>query len=144
MIQRIYASTFMLEKKMTRAGPTASCGYTQPYTHTKRAKLIFAAAARESIRHGGELHCVAKNARNPSTHQEAGNISGMVKSAQLKSVTSDSHKRADQFFFFFFFPFKSLLWISSASTGTYARARQSLGVKCSNQHCSQCKMRHGK
>lgn len=103
MIQRIYASTFMLEKKMTRAGPTASCGYTQPYTHTKRATLIFAAAARESIRHGGELHCVAKHARNPSTHQEAGNISGMVKSAQLKSVTSDSHKRADQFFFFFFF-----------------------------------------
>lgn len=107
MIQRIYASTFMLEKKMTRAGPTASCGYTQPYTHTKRATLIFAAAARESIRHGGELHCVAKNARNPSTHQEAGNISGMVKSAQLKSVTSDSHKRADQFFFFsFFFSFQ--------------------------------------
>lgn len=143
MIQRIYASTFMLEKKMTRAGPTASCGYTQPYTHTKRATLIFAAAARESIRHGGELHCVAKHARNPSTHQEAGNISGMVKSAQLKSVTSDSHKRADQFFFFFFsFQKPSLDFLSQH--GYVRPLGQSLGVKCSNQHCSQCKMRHGK
>lgn len=54
-------------------------------------------AAEESTRHGKLQSVRKKHPRRPSYVSKAGYISGTVKSARLKSVTSDSHRCAQLF-----------------------------------------------
>lgn len=59
-------------------------------------KEMLTFAAEESTRHG-KLQCQKKHPRRPPYVSKAGYISGTVKSARLKSVTSDSHRCAQLF-----------------------------------------------
>lgn len=64
-------------------------------------------AAEESTRHGKLQSVRKKHPRRPPYVSKAGYISGTVKSARLKSVTSDSHRCAQLFL--------SSVWKASAT-----------------------------
>uniref|UniRef100_A0A224YFT3 Uncharacterized protein n=1 Tax=Rhipicephalus zambeziensis TaxID=60191 RepID=A0A224YFT3_9ACAR len=78
-----------------------------------------------------------KNASNCSARREAGDTSGTVKSARLKSVTSDSHRCAEQSFRFFFFLLSKAFARVPRPAHVRTPARGSaLEAKCSDQRWS--------